>query len=162
MMNNNKMNKQTKEYPIPELRETLRQQALMLDQRLNRSVARRTTCDDIPCVEYNQEVRAQYRLAEMLLCIQRCRYALELCMAQGGAVYRCRWADGTGHRDPLPQGGAQPGEGDRPAGPGGYACRITFCSKKERFPEVSGHRSFFVLLFRINISQTKLYQIGTD
>ncbi len=94
MMNKN-MNKQTKEYPIPELREQLRQQALMLDRRLNRSVARRTTCDDIPCVEYNDEVRAQYQLAEMLLCIQRCRYALELCMAQGGAVYRCRWADGT-------------------------------------------------------------------
>ncbi len=94
-MMNNKLNKQTLEFPIPELRETLRKQAMTLDNQLSRSVARRTTCDDIPCVEYDEEVRAQYQLAERLLCVQRCRYALELCMDRGGAVYRCRWADGT-------------------------------------------------------------------
>ena len=98
MMNNNmnkQNNKQVKECPIPELREALRKQAMTLDSQLSRSVARRTTCDDIPCVEYNDEVRTQYRLAEMLLYTQRCRYVLELCMEKGGATYRCRWADGT-------------------------------------------------------------------
>ena len=94
-MMNNKMNKQPLEFPIPELREALRKQAMTLDNQLSRSISRRTTCDDVPCVEYDAEVRAQYELAERLLCIQRCRYALELCMDRGGAVLRFRWADGS-------------------------------------------------------------------
>lgn len=88
-------NKKTEYFPISVLRENLRQRASGLAARLNRSVARLTSCDMLPCLEYGDEVKLEHELAEKLFYAQHCRDALERCISSGGAVLRYRWANGT-------------------------------------------------------------------
>ena len=90
MKNNN-----TQQFPIPELRETLRQRANALAVRLNRSVARLTSCDALPCLEYGDEIKTEYALVQELFYVQQCRNALERCIAGKGALLRYRWPNGT-------------------------------------------------------------------
>lgn len=87
-------NNKTEFFPIPALRESLRLRSGQLSSRLGRSVARQTSCDDLPCLEYGDEVKLEYTLAERLFYVQHCRTALEQCIASGSAVLRYRWADG--------------------------------------------------------------------
>lgn len=82
-------------FPASELRERLRQRANGLAARLSRSVARLTSCDPLPCPEYDEEVRFQQALAQELFYIQSCRAALERCIAGSGANLRYRWSGGT-------------------------------------------------------------------
>ncbi len=89
------MKKTTEQFPIPALRETLRQRANEHSAKLARSVARLTSCDELPCVEYGDEVETQYGIARSLFYIQQCRMALEHCIDRGAVVLRYRWADGT-------------------------------------------------------------------
>lgn len=89
MKNNN-----FQEFPIPVLRETLRQRAGEHAARLARSVGRLTSCDELPCLEYGEEVRQEYALAEKLLYSQQCRNAVERCIASGATVLRYRWGSG--------------------------------------------------------------------
>ena len=81
-------------FPASELREQLRQRSCGLTARLSRSVARLTSCDPLPCPEYDEEVRFQQALAQELFYLQHCRTALERCIAGSGANLRYRWADG--------------------------------------------------------------------
>lgn len=81
-------------FPAADLRERLRQRACALTARLSRSVARLTSCDPLPCPEYDEEVRFQQGLAQELFYVQNCRTALERCIAGSGANLRYRWADG--------------------------------------------------------------------
>lgn len=90
-----KTNKNIRHYPIPVLREDLRQQACALATRLSRSVGRLTSCDALPCEEYGEEVAAEQRLAQELFYIQHCRTALEQCIAGKNTVLRYRKPDGT-------------------------------------------------------------------
>ena len=83
----------TPEFPIPALRETLRQQASQLCVRLGRSVGRLTSCDALPCLEYGEEIKKEQALAQELFYIQHCRNALERCIAGGSATLRYRWSD---------------------------------------------------------------------
>ena len=53
-------------YPVMTLRETLRQEACSLTQRLHRSVGRLTSCDLLPCLEYGEEVEFQRQLTQRL------------------------------------------------------------------------------------------------
>ena len=88
-------NKKTEYFPITSLRETLRQRGNALTARLGRSVARLTSCDLLPCMEYGDEVAFQRGLAEELFYIQSCRNALERCIGLGSAALRYRWSDGS-------------------------------------------------------------------
>lgn len=90
-----KNNKKSQFFPISALREDLRLHATDLSTRLNRSVARLTSCDMLPCLEYGDEVKTEYALTEKLFYAQHCRNALERCIGVGGATLRYRWADGT-------------------------------------------------------------------
>ena len=81
-------------FPASELREQLRQRACALTARLSRSVARLTSCDPLPCPEYDEEVRFQQTLAQELFYLQHCRTAVERCIAGTGANLRYRMADG--------------------------------------------------------------------
>ena len=90
-----KNNRKSEYFPISILREELRQRAVDHAARLNRSVARLTSCDPQPCLEYGEEVSYEQALAEQLFYAQQCRTALERCIGCGGAVLRYRWADGT-------------------------------------------------------------------
>lgn len=94
-MNNTKLNN-AQYYPVPALREELRQQANHVTARLSRSIARLTSCENQPCLEYGEEVQFQQELAQRLFYLQHCRNALErsLTMAKG-ATLRYRWPDGT-------------------------------------------------------------------
>ena len=80
---------------IPELREQLRQQACDTATRLSRSVARLTSCEMLPCLEYGEEVAYQQELAPRLFYLQHCRNALERCIGGKSATLRYRWPDGT-------------------------------------------------------------------
>lgn len=82
-------------YPIPVLREELRLGAAELGARLARSVARLTSCDNLPCLEYGDEIRSERDLAERLFYLQHCRDALERTIAGSCATVRYRWTDGT-------------------------------------------------------------------
>jgi len=82
-------------FPISVLRENLRLQASEYATRLSRSVARLTSCDSLPCLEYGEEVAAEHTLAEGMFYTQHCREALERCIGVGGATLRYRWADGS-------------------------------------------------------------------
>lgn len=82
-------------FPISILRESLRERANDRAARLSRSVARLTSCDLLPCLEYGDEVKAEHSLAEQLFYAQHCRNTLERCISAGGATLRYRWADGT-------------------------------------------------------------------
>ena len=84
----------TQEYPIHILRERLRQCALSCTQTLSRSVGRLTSCDALPCLEYREEVAAEYEVVDHLLYTQQCRAALERCIANGRARLSYRWKDG--------------------------------------------------------------------
>ena len=80
---------------IPALREELRQQASDTATRLSRSVARLTSCEMLPCLEYGEEVAYQQALAQKLFYLQHCRNALERCIGGKSATLRYRWPDGT-------------------------------------------------------------------
>ena len=84
----------TEYFPVPALRENLRERANLLASRLSRSVARLTSCD-MPCPEYGDEVQFQQELTQELFYVQHCRTALERCAAAGGATLRYRRLDGT-------------------------------------------------------------------
>ena len=92
-MKNQKLN--TQQYPVPALREELRLQANQVTARLSRSVARLTSCENQPCLEYAEEVQFQQELAQRLFYLQHCRNALERSLAGKSATLRYRWPDGT-------------------------------------------------------------------
>lgn len=92
---NNQKNRRPQYFPVSVLRENLRQQAVELASRLNRSVARLTSCDYLPCEEYSEEVATEYALAQQLFYLQHSRAALEKCIAKRAASVRFRWPDGT-------------------------------------------------------------------
>jgi len=76
------------------LRENLRAAASIQADRLARSVARQTSYDALPCLEYREEVAAEYRMLDRLLYLQNCRATLERCIASGGARLTYRWRTG--------------------------------------------------------------------
>lgn len=86
--------KHTQDYPIRGLRENLRQRSVRQAALLSRSVGRLTSYDAQPCLEYRQEVAAQYAVIDGLLYTQQCRSALEACIGSGSARLRYRWRDG--------------------------------------------------------------------
>ena len=88
-MNNNKNS-----YPIPALREDLRLRASGLAVKLSRSVGRLTSCENAPCLEYGDEVRYEEDLIRQILYLQRCRQALERCIAGHRVTVRYRRTDG--------------------------------------------------------------------
>ena len=77
------------------LREQLRLQSMELAEQISRSVSRLTSCDALPCEEYGEEIQYEHALAQKLFYTQRCRGALERCIASGAAKLRYRWPDGT-------------------------------------------------------------------
>lgn len=85
----------TNAYPIPALREELRLRACALSVKLSRSVGRLTSCENAPCLEYGDEVRAEEDLIRRLLYLQHCREALERCIAGSRVTVRFRKSDGT-------------------------------------------------------------------
>ena len=89
------MKNQKIEYPVMVLRENLRQQANEKTARISRSVARLTSCDSLPCLEYGEEIKAEYALVQELFYLQQCRNALERCIAGRGSVLRYRWPNGA-------------------------------------------------------------------
>jgi len=88
-------NNQPQFFPIPTLRESLRVRAGEHSAKLARSVARLTSCDALPCLEYGDEVKSEYAIAQSLFFVQQCRTALEHCIHRGSVVLRYRWPDGT-------------------------------------------------------------------
>ena len=80
--------------PTCVLREQLRQRAVEASQQLSRSVGRLTSCDSLPCLEYQGEVAREYAVVDQLLYVQNCRSALERCIAGRDARLRYRWRDG--------------------------------------------------------------------
>ena len=86
--------KNVQEYPIHALREDLRQRSTRQAGLLSRSVGRLTSCDALPCLEYQQEVAAEYAVVDRLLYTQHCRNTLEACIGSGSARLRYRWRDG--------------------------------------------------------------------
>lgn len=82
-------------FQISALRETLRQAASEKAAKINRSVARLTSCDMLPCLEYGEEVRSEFSLAQELFYLQHCRTALERTLGGSEAKLRYRWQDGT-------------------------------------------------------------------
>ena len=82
------------EYPIQVLREKLRQQSNKQAALLSRSVGRLTSYDVQPCLEYRQEVAAEYAVIDRLLYAQQCRSSLERCIASGSARLCYRWRNG--------------------------------------------------------------------
>jgi hypothetical protein len=87
-------NNKTEYFPIPELRRSLHQASCALAARLSRSVGRLTSCDELPCLEYGEEIRFEYALARQLFYTQQCRDALEHCIDGKCATVRYRWTDG--------------------------------------------------------------------
>ena len=85
----------TQEYLIHTLRERLRQCAVGHALTLSRSVSRLTSCDAVPCLEYREEVQAEYGVIDRLLYAQQCRAALERCLENKSATLHYRWQDGT-------------------------------------------------------------------
>ena len=85
----------TRAFPGMKLREDLRHQAVTLSRDLDRSVARKTSYDAVPCPEYTDTVRGQYELVNRLLYVQNCRKTLEACLQSGFARLRFRNPDGT-------------------------------------------------------------------
>lgn len=80
--------------PTRVLREQLRQRAVESSSKLSRSVGRLTSCDALPCLEYQGEVAREYAVVDQLLYVQNCRSALERCIAGKPARLRYRWQDG--------------------------------------------------------------------
>ena len=90
---------------IPALREELRLQASDTATRLSRSVARLTSCELLPCLEYGEEVAYQQALAQKLFYLQHCRNALERSIAAKSATLRYRWPDGSSSRTTFRKAG---------------------------------------------------------
>ena len=90
-----KINNRIQFFPASDLREALRQKSVAVSARLGRSVARLTSCEAQPCLEYGEEVRAEQALAEHLFYLQHCRNALERCIGGHAATLRYRWSSGT-------------------------------------------------------------------
>ena len=82
-------------HSISALREQLRRQSVELAEQITRSVSRLTSADALPCEEYSEEIRYEHSLAQRLFYVQRCRGALERCIACGAAKLRYSWSDGT-------------------------------------------------------------------
>ena len=82
------------EYWVTTLRERLRHLANEQAAKLCRAVDRKTSVDEQPCVEYAEEVSNQYGIAERLFYYERCRAALERCLATGRATTTYKWNDG--------------------------------------------------------------------
>ena len=80
--------------PTRVLREQLRQRAMEASRKLSRSVGRLTSCDALPCLEYQGEVAREYAVVDQLLYVQNCRSALERCIAGRDARLRYQWRDG--------------------------------------------------------------------
>ena len=89
------MKKNTASYPVPALREELRLRGCAIAGRLSRSVARLTSCENAPCLEYGEEIEYQKQLIERLMYLQHCRDALEKCIHGGAATHRYRWRSGN-------------------------------------------------------------------
>lgn len=89
------MKQKTEYFPLMTLRENLRLDASTLASRMARSVARLTSCDLLPCEEYDEEVDYQRQLAQQMFYLQNCRAALEKCIEAGATAVRYRWPDGT-------------------------------------------------------------------
>ena len=81
--------------PIETARERFRGQAVDRAQRLSRSVARRTSDDAQPCLEYREEIQTERAAIDDLLYAQHCRDALERCIATGASSLRYRKQDGS-------------------------------------------------------------------
>ena len=81
--------------PIETARERFRSQAVDRAQRLARSVARRTSDDCQPCLEYRAEILAERAAIDELLYAQHCRDGLERCIASGSASLHYRSQDGA-------------------------------------------------------------------
>ena len=81
--------------PLETARERFRSQAMDRAQRLSRSVARRTSDDCQPCLEYRAEILAERSAIDDLLYVQHCRDSLERCIASGSASLRYRSQDGS-------------------------------------------------------------------
>lgn len=94
-MKNNKNTPKPQFFPAFSLRESLREEAVALTTRLNRSVGRLTSCDALPCPEYGEEVAFQQTLTQRLFYLQNCRTALEKCIAGASTTLRYRWSDGS-------------------------------------------------------------------
>ena len=103
-MNNQKKNN-AQYYAVFQLRETVRQQANAVTQKLGRSVGRMTSCDPDPCLEYGEEVQYQHQLAQQLFYLQSCRNALERSIAKNSTVLRYHWPDGTTSRTTFRKAG---------------------------------------------------------
>ena len=80
--------------PVEGAREELRRRAVCQAEKLSRSVARLTSCDD-PCIEYADEVLYEKTVIDDLLFYQYCRSALERCLANENSTLRYRRKDGT-------------------------------------------------------------------
>lgn len=68
------------EYPVQQLREELRTRAAATADRLSRSVARATSVDPLPCLEYGREISDQADIVSTLGRIQAARGCLERCI----------------------------------------------------------------------------------
>ena len=88
-------NNKTEYFPISALREELRIKAGEHTAQLGRSVARLTSCDMKPCLEYGEEILAEHAIAERLFYTQYCRNTLERCINSGSATLRYSWSDGS-------------------------------------------------------------------
>lgn len=80
--------------PVEGAREELRRRAVCQAEKLSRSVARLTSCDD-PCIEYADEVLHEKAVIDDLLFYQCCRAALERCLENKSAALRYKRQDGT-------------------------------------------------------------------
>ena len=105
-MKNNNMNA----YPIPVLREDLRLKASAVAARRGRAVARRTSCENAPCLEYGEEVRTEEDLIRRLLYLQHCREALERCIAGARVTVSYRKPDGSRGRTTFRKEGPNRGK----------------------------------------------------
>ena len=85
-------------FPAALLREQLRTRSLELAQKLARSVGRVTSWEAQACLEYGEELRKEYDLAQQMFYLQQCREALEHCIDGKNATVRYRWPDGTSTR----------------------------------------------------------------
>ena len=98
-------NNKTEYFPISTLREDLRLRASGHAARLSRSVARLTSCDPLPCLEYGEEVRTEEELIRRLLYLQHCREALERCIAGARVTVSYRKPDGSRGRTTFRKAG---------------------------------------------------------
>ena len=80
--------------PAEDAREELRRRAACQTEKLSRSVARLTSCDD-PCVEYADEVLQERAVIDDILYYQQCRVALERCLANKVSGLRYKRQDGS-------------------------------------------------------------------